>query len=105
MKEALMMMGGGVMTDDLTAQAAHVRAGDTFYGAGSDDEQTGTLVDRSIATELTVPERESCAMHEADEAYAGKASDGTVRVMLAPPVGDYPGGGTGAYVGALLRWA
>ena len=101
MKEALMMMGGGVMTDDLTAQAAHVRAGDTFYGAGSDDEQTGALVDRSIAEGLTVPTHEDCALHEADAVYAGAASDGTVRVMLAPPSGDYPGGDNGAYVGVL----
>lgn len=101
MKEALMMMGGGVMTDDLTAQAAHVRAGDTFYGAGSDDEQTGTLVDRSIPVGIIVPGAGDAALHTADAVRVEEASDGVVRVMLAPPVGDYPGGESGAYVGAL----
>ena len=101
MKEALMMMGGGVMTDDLTAQAAHVRAGDTFYGAGSDDEQTGTLVDRSIPVGIIVPGAGDAALHTADAVRVEEASDGVVRVMLAPPVGDYPGGESGAYVGTL----
>jgi hypothetical protein len=101
MKEALMMMGGGVMTDDLTAQAAHVRAGDTFYGAGSDDEQVGTLVDRSIPVGIIIPDAGDAALHMADAVRAEEASDGVVRVMLAPPVGDYPGGESGAYVGAL----
>ena len=58
MKEVRMMIGGGTDTDGLTAMAAHVRAGDVFLGAGSDESQIGTqlicIVFLQIVDELTI---------------------------------------------------
>lgn len=93
----LKMMGGGqaVDSDRLTATAAHVRAGDIFYGAGSDKEQIGKLPDRSQGSSVTIGGK---PLHTPDGYIVADDSDGQVKVAMAPPVGDYPGG-TGAYVG------
>ena len=100
MKEVKMMIGGGVDTDGLTATAAHVRAGDTFISGGNDEAQTGTLTDRSKIEGLSVPDLEA-PLFAPDAIKTLKDSNGNMRVMFAPPSGDYPGGENGAYVGAL----
>ena len=98
MKEVRMMIGGGTDTDGLTAMAAHVRAGDVFLGAGSDESQIGTLIDRSIITELSIPSL-NAPLFTPDAIEITEDNQGTKKVMLAPPTGDYPGGKNGAYIG------
>ena len=98
MKEVRMMIGGGTDTNSLTAMAAHVRAGDVFLGAGSDESQIGTLIDRSIITELSIPSL-NAPLFAPDAIEITEDNQGTKKVMLAPPTGDYPGGKNGAYIG------
>lgn len=96
MKELRMMAGGdSVDIDRLTATPAHVRAGDIFYGAGHDEEQTGTLPDRSTSSGVTIGGK---PIHLAGAYTVQNDSDGVNRIALAPPRGDWPGG-TGAYTG------
>ena len=96
MKELRMMAGGdSVDIDRLTAAPAHVRAGDIFYGAGSDEEQIGTLPDRSQAGGLTI---DGMPLHLADDSFTSLCSDGVNRIVLAPPRGEWPGGAD-AYTG------
>ena len=98
MKEVRMMIGGGTGTDSLTAMAAHVRAGDTFLGAGSDESQIGTLIDRSIISGLSIPSL-NAPLFIPDAIEITEDNQGTKKIMLAPPTGDYPGGKNGAYIG------
>lgn len=96
MKELRMMAGGdAVDIDRLTAVPAHVRAGDIFYGSGHDEEQVGTLPDRSQAGTTTIGGHPYFA---ADQYAVQEDSDGVNRIALAPPRGDWPGG-SGAFVG------
>lgn len=46
--KAIIHGSGGADTDGLTAIAAHVLNGETFYGANSDEPQTGTMTVNSI---------------------------------------------------------
>ena len=98
MKEVRMMIGGGTDTDGLTAMAAHVRAGDVFLGAGSDESQIGTLIDRSIISGLSIPSL-NAPLFIPDAIEITEDNQGTKKIMLAPPTGDYPGGKNGAYIG------
>lgn len=98
MKEVRMMIGGGTDADGLTATAAHVRAGDMFLGAGSDESQIGTLIDRSIISGLSIPTLKA-PLFAPDAIEITEDNQGTKKVMLAPPSGDYPGGKNGAYIG------
>lgn len=47
MKIGLPFKGSGVDVNGLTATSPRVRKGKTFYGAGTDDEQIGTMSDIS----------------------------------------------------------
>ncbi|MDD3251753.1 MAG: hypothetical protein PHV18_04240 [Lachnospiraceae bacterium] len=96
MKELKMMGGGGsVDSDHLTASPAHVRAGDIFFGSGSDEEQVGELPDRAKASGATIGGK---PLYTPDDYVVANDSDGLTKIAMVPPVGDYPGG-TGAYVG------
>lgn len=96
------MMAGGdaVDYDVLTATAGDVPEGLKFLGAGSEDEQTGTLPNRVnmhgspgySEDEPTVP------VHPAETAAVTKNTNNEVQIVIAPPKGKYPGG-SGVYVG------
>lgn len=90
----LKMMGGGgsVDYDGLTATAADVPEGLHFIGSGSDEEQTGTLPNMENmhgapgrASDPTTP------IHTAVSVKAETDSAGNKRILLAPPLGKYPG--------------
>lgn len=90
----LKMMGGGGSVDyeDLTASAADVPEGLTFIGNGSEDEQTGTLPNREnlgaspgCSSDPIVP------IHSAVTVKTETDTQGNKRIMLAPPLGKYPG--------------
>ncbi len=100
MKELKMMIGGGADTDGLTAVAAHVREGDTFLSNGSDEIQTGTLIDRSKINGMSIPSLK-LPLFAPEAVKILPDSNGDTRVMLEPPSGDYPGGTKGAYIGVL----
>lgn len=46
--KAIIHGSGGADTDGLTAISAHVLNGEIFYGANSDEPQTGTMTVNSI---------------------------------------------------------
>ena len=46
--KAIIHGSGGADTDGLTAIATHVLNGEIFYGANSDEPQTGTMTVNSI---------------------------------------------------------
>ena len=90
----LKMMGGGGSVDyeNLTASAADVPEGLTFIGNGSEDEQAGTLPNREnlgaspgCSSDPTVP------IHSAVTVKTETDTQGNKRIMLAPPLGKYPG--------------
>lgn len=98
-----MMPGGGAVVDfdALTAGPGDVLEGLIFLGAGSDEEQEGTLLNRQNmhgapgkdSRNPTVP------VHAADQVDIVTDTEGNLRIILSPPVGKYPGGSNRAYVG------
>lgn len=98
-----MMPGGGAVVDfdALTAGPGDVLEGLVFLGAGSDEEQEGTLLNRQNmhgapgkdSRNPTVP------VHAADQVDIVTDTEGNLRIILSPPAGKYPGGSNRAYVG------
>ena len=90
----LKMMGGGgsVDYDSLTASAADVSEGLRFIGNGSDDEQTGTLPNReNLSTSPGCSSDPTVPIHSAVTVKTETDTQGNKRILLAPPLGKYPG--------------
>lgn len=90
----LKMMGGGGSVDyeNLTASAADVSEGLRFIGNGSDDEQTGTLPNReNLSTSPGCSSDPTVPIHSAVTVKTETDTQGNKRILLAPPLGKYPG--------------
>ena len=90
----LKMMGGGGSVDyeNLTASAADVSEGLRFIGNGSDDEQTGTLPNReNLSTSPGCSSDPTVPIHSAVTVKTETDTLGNKRILLAPPLGKYPG--------------
>ena len=99
----LFMQAGGdyVDRDSLTATPAKVLEGEKFLGDGSDDEQTGTMTDRSqVGTSPTMADDHLIPIHTSNETNFVTDSFGTKKLVMCPPDGAYPG--RDAYVGEDL---
>jgi len=92
---------GGADTDGLTAVATHVLKGETFYGAGSDEQQTGTMTVNSLLSFscAAYSGRRILAKWQNPKAATGKPYSG---VIIRYSTSGYPGktGGTQIYKGA-----
>lgn len=98
----LRMIPGGdtVDYDALTAVAEDVLEGKNFIGAGDEEIQTGTMVDRKNLNGSPgfSDARPNVPIHQSVDVKTTTDTNGDKQIALAPPIGKYPGNNT-AYVG------
>lgn len=90
--------GGGIMSDDLTAVAAHVLSGDIYLGSDTDDDVgTGTMPNNNTLTSNgTVPgiseDYPNIPTRQGTNLQYNTDTNGTNRISICPPKGYYSGG-------------
>lgn len=101
MRLKMMTGGGNIDYDSLTAMPRYVMEGRTFFGSGSDEEQTGELPDKSKMGESPgVSEDEPTVPIHYASPIITKDTTKQNRIAMCPDWGCYPGNGK-AYIGCI----